>query len=210
MKQTILLILTVTFLICTSCKKDKNSSSDITASLKNTEWYGLFRNKTESFNRGYAIAINNDVSFTFFSGTVTLYGKWSVNGNTIRFKFDAGAANEWEATVDNNSLKNFTVPVPDNFSFFNNATKITGTTPSGYIGHVWTAVGTPPSQLKLLANGIILDGGSGSYTGPAFSNKIFKVADATGNIIVFVDGNIAWVSFVDNINAISTWRQYNY
>jgi hypothetical protein len=206
-------ILSFACLLCiflSACKKEKNTAPDYTEQLKNTQWFGQYRNKTESFNRGYAIVINADASFTFYSATVTIYGKWSVTGKTIRFKFDSGAQNEWTADIDNTTFTNLSIPSPDNFSFFNNAAKITGTTPAGYAGHTWTGVGTPLSQLKLYTNGMILDGGIGSYAAPAFTDKIFRVTEAGADVIVFVNGETAWVSLLNKATVIHTWREYKY
>jgi hypothetical protein len=61
-------ILSFACLLCffvSACKKEKNKAPDYTEQLKNTQWFGQYRNKTESFNRGYAIVMNGDASFTF-------------------------------------------------------------------------------------------------------------------------------------------------
>ena len=115
-----------------------------TAALRNTEWYGLYRNKGEdaygnySGYRGYAIAFGNDSSFTFYGAGLQLNGFWTVRGDTSRFRFATGAQNRWSCVIQGDSLfSNFIQPLPDNFSFDRNLKKIPSP-PIDVIGHTWT------------------------------------------------------------------------
>jgi hypothetical protein len=222
MKQQVLLAVMLIFML--ACKKEKSIDPLLalteknTAALKNTEWYGLYRNKGEasygnnSGYRGYAIAFGADSAFVFYSAGFALQGYWSVNGDTARLRFATGAQNRWSAVLQGDSLfTNFIQPMPDNFSFDRSAKKIPAP-PADVIGHTWkeNTMSANAAQLVFTNN----SAGAGyprpvqfSYNKPTVKNKIFNTTDQIFNFsfLIIVDGKTA---FTFDQNAYNF--QYNY
>ena len=206
-----------------ACKKEKSIdplkalTEKNTAALRNTEWYGLYRNKGEytygnnSGYRGYAVAFGTDSTFTFYSAGLAHKGYWSVKGDTTRFRFAAGAQNNWSAVLQGDSLfTKVSQPLPDNFSFDRAFKKILDP-PADVIGHIWKENTMSASPFQLL----FLDNAAGvgyprptanEYNRPPVKNKIFNTTDKYNfSFLIIVDGNTAWTFDQSAYNF-----QYNY
>jgi hypothetical protein len=202
-------ILLIGLLTLGSCKKETNPAPDPvqeltrknTEALKNSEWYGLYRNKGEDKGnnqgyRGYAVAIHTDSTFKFYGTGFAHDGYWSVAGNTVRFRFATGSKNAWRAEIRNDSLVNFTVPTPDNFSFGTIAKKLPAP-PADVIGHKWTEKANP---FVLTFTGSAAGVGYPTpflhdYTLEPVQNRIFNTRDTKFNTdyLLIVDGKTAWM-----------------
>ena len=209
MRQIIFFAATVFFLF--GCAKDKaidplqKLTEKNIATIKNTEWYGLYRNKGEetygnnSGFRGYAIAFGADSAFTFYGAGLAIKGVWLVNGDTVRLRFASGAENRWVSILNSDSVLNIiTSPVPDNFMLDRNLKKIPDP-PLDVIGHKWKENSTSTSAFTLEFRD--KSAGMGfpttyqmGYTNPPIKNKIFNVANAGIGLyfLLIVDGKTAW------------------
>jgi len=209
MKKTVLLAASI--FILQACKKENSIDPLLlltqknTAALKNTEWYGLYRNKGEetygnnSGYRGYAIAFGADSAFTFYSSGFTLVGFWSVNGDTARFSFATGAQNQWKAVIKGDSVfTDFTQPLPANFSFNKTMKKIPNP-PADVIGHTWIENSMSLTPFRL----VFTDKSAGvgyptpfqvNYSSPPVKNRIFNTTDKglRYSVLMIVDYKITW------------------
>lgn len=206
-----------------ACKKEKSIdplkalTEKNTAALRNTEWYGLYRNLGEealgnnSGFRGYAIAFGIDSTFTFYSAGFTLQGIWSVHGDTTRFSFATGAQNRWTAILNNDTVfTGVTAPVPNNFILDRNIKKISDP-PADIVGHRWAENTNPRLSFMTLTDDYIETKEATAlrvyYTLPPFKKKIFNATVEALNYskLIIVDGKIAWM-FDRSANNF----QYNY
>ncbi len=211
-------------LLLGACKKE-NATDLLTARteknkalLFNTEWYGLYRNIGEegignnAGFRGYAIALGADDSFTFYGAGFIHPGVWTVNGDTVGFKFTDGVQNQWKFNLKNDSLfSGVTLPVPNNFILDKNLKKI-AVPPADLTGHVWTDAKLPGLNSMVIWDNY-LDSREGItglrvyYDFLPVKKKIFGSTVEVLNYckLIVVDGKTAWV-----YNRSANNYQYNY
>jgi hypothetical protein len=81
MKKVFITTVLLSLIFFTACKKEK-ITPEYSNLLKDTEWYGEYTDKGTSNLICYAIAINNDSNFKFYTASNGFTGYWSVDANT--------------------------------------------------------------------------------------------------------------------------------
>lgn len=107
MKKTArLALLLLVFALANACKKEE-AKINYNETLKDTFWYGNFKNNNENYERLYGIELKADNKFMWHDPVNSFPGTWAAEGDRITFKFTVGGKDEWNAQIKDDNLSDF-------------------------------------------------------------------------------------------------------